>query len=218
MKLLLVEDDAMLGAAMKRGLERAGYVVDWARDGEEALGGLAAQSYATMILDLSLPRLDGLQALKRIRAGRDATPVIIVTARGRGDQKIDGLDAGADDYLVKPFDLDELLARIRAQIRRAEGRVNDLLQVKDITLDIGARLVRRGGTPVQVTAKELRTLDLLMRRAGRFVSKDDLENALYDAAGGVESNTIEVTIYALRKKLGSDFILTARGLGYMVGK
>ena len=218
MKLLLVEDDVMLGAAMKRGLEKAGYVVDWARDGEEALAGLSAQGYATVILDLNLPHLDGLDALRRLRARRDLTPVIIVTARGRGDQKIDGLDAGADDYLVKPFDLDELLARIRAQIRRAEGRVNDLLQVKDVTLDIGARLVRRGETPVQLTAKELRALDLLMRRAGRFVSKDDLENTLYDAAGGVESNTIEVTIYGLRKKLGSDFILTARGLGYMVGK
>ncbi|MBO9710327.1 MAG: response regulator transcription factor [Caulobacter sp.] len=218
MKLLLVEDDAMLGAAMKRGLEKAGYVVDWAQDGDEALGGLSAQTYATVILDLSLPHLDGLEVLKRLRDRRDTTPVIIVTARGRGDQKIDGLDAGADDYLVKPFDLDELLARIRAQIRRAEGRINDLLRVKDVTLDIGARRVNRGETPVQMTAKELRVLDVLMRRAGRFVSKDDLENVLYDAAGGAESNTIEVTIYALRKKLGSDFILTARGLGYMVGK
>ncbi len=191
MKLLLVEDDAMLGAAMKRGLEKAGYVIDWAHDGDEALGGLAAQSYETVILDLSLPQLDGIEVLKRMRARRNATPVIIVTARGRGDQKIDGLDAGADDYLVKPFDL---------------------------ALDIGARLVRRGDATVQLTAKELRVLDVLMRRAGRFVSKDDLENALYDATGGVESNTIEVTIYALRKKLGTDFILTARGLGYMVGK
>ena len=218
MKLLLVEDDAMLGAAMKRGLEKAGYSVDWARDGDEALSGLLAQGYAAVILDLNLPLIDGLDALKQLRARRDSTPVIIVTARGRGDQKIDGLDAGADDYLVKPFDLDELLARIRAQIRRAEGRVNDLLQVKDVTLDIGARLVRRGDANVQLTAKELKALDLLMRRAGRFVSKDDLENVLYDAAGGAESNTIEVTIYGLRKKLGSDFILTARGLGYMVGK
>lgn len=218
MKLLLVEDDAMLGAAMKRGLEKAGYVVDWAHDGDEALGALSAQTYATVLLDLSLPNLDGLEALKNLRTRNDPTPVIIVTARGRGDQKIDGLDAGADDYLVKPFDLDELLARIRAQIRRSEGRLNDLLRVQDVTLDIGARLVRRGDAPVQMTAKELRVLDTLMRRAGRFVSKDDLENALYDAAGGVESNTIEVTIYALRKKLGSTFILTARGLGYMVGK
>jgi two-component system OmpR family response regulator/two-component system response regulator QseB len=217
-KLLLVEDDAMLGAAMKRGLEKAGYVVDWAHDGDEALGALSAQTYATVLLDLSLPNLDGLEALKNLRTRNDPTPVIIVTARGRGDQKIDGLDAGADDYLVKPFDLDELLARIRAQIRRSEGRLNDLLRVQDVTLDIGARLVRRGDAPVQMTAKELRVLDTLMRRAGRFVSKDDLENALYDAAGGVESNTIEVTIYALRKKLGSTFILTARGLGYMVGK
>lgn len=218
MKLLLVEDDTMLGAAMKRGLEKAGYVVDWAHDGDEALGALSAQTYAAMILDLSLPDLDGLEALKTLRARNDSTPVIIVTARGRPNQKIDGLDTGADDYLVKPFDLDELLARIRAQIRRSEGRLNDLLRAQDVTLDIGARLVRRGDVPVQLTAKELRVLDTLMRRAGRFVSKDDLENALYDAAGGVESNTIEVTIYTLRKKLGQTFILTARGLGYMVGK
>ncbi|WP_310080735.1 response regulator transcription factor [Caulobacter sp. BE254] len=218
MRLLLVEDDGMLGAAMRRGLEKAGHGVDWARDGDEAMAALSTQTYAVILLDLSLPVIGGLEILRRLRARQGATPVIIVSANGRGDQKIDGLDAGADDYLVKPFDLDELLARIRAQIRRSEGRVNDVLQAQDVTLDIGSRQVRRAGEPVQLTAKELRVLDILMRRAGRFVSKDDLENGLYDAAGGVESNTIEVTIYALRKKLGATFIVTARGLGYMVGK
>ena len=153
--------------------------------------------------------------LKAIRDRRDATPVIIVTASGRGDQKIEGLDAGADDYLVKPFDLDELLARIRAQIRRSEGRVSDVLTVQDVSLDLGARVLRKGDKVVGVTAKELRVLTVLMRRAGQFVSKDELENALYDDAAGVESNTIEVAVYALRKKLGASVIVTARGLGYM---
>jgi two-component system OmpR family response regulator/two-component system response regulator QseB len=218
MKLLLVEDDHMLGAAMKRGLEKAGYTVDWTYAGDEALSALASQAYSVALLDLSLPVIDGLEALRQLRARRDSTPVIIVTARGGGDDKIDGLDTGADDYLVKPFDLEELLARIRAQIRRSEGRLDNVLRVQDVTLEIGARLVRRAGKPVRLTAKELRVLDMLMRRAGRFVSKDDMENALYDDAAEFESNTIEVTIYALRKKLGADFIVTARGLGYMVGK
>lgn len=218
MRLLLVEDDPMLGAAMKHGLEKADYTVDWAHDAEEALAALSAQTYSVALLDLSLPGLGGIEALRQLRARQDATPVIIVSARGRGDQKVEGLDGGADDYLVKPFDLDELLARIRAQIRRREGRLHDVLQAQDVTLDIGARLVRRGETPVQMTAKELRVLSALMRRAGRFVSKDELEHALYDDAAQVESNTIEVAIYALRKKLGATFIVTARGLGYMVGK
>jgi DNA-binding response OmpR family regulator len=218
MKLLLVEDDAMLGAAMKRGLEKAGYLVDWALDGDEALGALSAQTYATVLLDMSLPRIDGMDVLKEVRARNDETPVIVVTARGRREQKIGGLDAGADDYLVKPFDLEELLARIRAQIRRSERRTGDMLIVKGVTLDLGAQSVHKDGVPTPMTAKELRVLGALMRRPGRFVGKAELENELYDAASEVESNTIEVTIYALRKKLGAEFIVTARGLGYMVGQ
>ncbi len=218
MKLLLVEDDVMLGGAMKRGLEKAGYVVDWAMDGDEALAALSAQSYATVLLDMSLPRIGGVETLKTMRDRHDVTPVIIVTARGRSEQKVEGLDAGADDYVLKPFDLDELLARIRAQIRRDEGRTNDILRAQDVTFDISAQLVRRGDAAIQLTAKELRVLGTLMRRPDRFVGKSELENALYDDAVGVESNTIEVTIYALRKKLGSAFIVTARGLGYMVSR
>jgi DNA-binding response OmpR family regulator len=218
MKLLLVEDDVMLGAAMKRGLEKAGYVVDWAKDGDEALAALSAQAYATVLLDMSLPRIGGIDTLKAMRDRNDVTPVIVVTAQGRSEQKIEGLDAGADDYVVKPFDLDELLARIRAQIRRDEGRSNDILKAQDVTFDISAQHVRRGDTAVQLTAKELRVLGTLMRRPDRFVGKSELENALYDDAVGVESNTIEVTIYALRKKLGAAFIVTARGLGYMVAR
>jgi DNA-binding response OmpR family regulator len=217
MRVLLVEDDLMLGAAMKRGLEKAGYAVDWAQRGDEALAGLSAQEYSVALLDLALPGANGLEVLRQLRRRRDNTPVIVVTANGRGDQKIEGLDAGADDYLVKPFDLNELLARIRVQIRRSEGRLNDVLQAQNVTLDIRTRVVRRDDETVQCTAKELRVLDTLMRRVGRFVSKDELESALYDDAAGVESNTIEVTIYALRKKLGGAFIVTARGLGYMVG-
>lgn len=215
MRVLLVEDDAMLGGGMKRALEKAGYAVDWAHSGEEALGAFAAQSYDAALLDLSLPEIGGVEVLKTIRDRRDMTPVIIVTASGRADQKIEGLDAGADDYLVKPFDLDELLARIRAQTRRREGRPSDLLTVQDVSLDLSARILRKGEAVVGLTAKELRVVAVLMRRAGQFVTKDELENALYDDSSSVESNTIEVAIYGLRKKLGAAFIVTARGLGYM---
>jgi DNA-binding response OmpR family regulator len=218
MRLLLVEDDAMLGAAMKRGLEKGGHVVDWALDGDEALGALSAQAYAIVLLDMSLPGIDGMDVLKAVRTRKDDTPVIVVTARGRSEQKIGALDAGADDYLVKPFDLEELLARIRAQIRRSERRVHDVLSAQGVTLDLGAQSVHRDAVSVPVTAKELRVLSALMRRQGRFVGKAELENELYDSAAAIESNTIEVTIYALRKKLGAGFIVTARGLGYMVGK
>lgn len=218
MRLLLVEDDPMLGKGMKHALETAGYTVDWALNGVEAVSASVAQQYAAIVLDLSLPELDGVSALRKLRARRDLTPVIIATASGRADQKISGLDAGADDYLVKPFDLDELLARIRAQVRRSENRASDVLEVGDVTFDLKARIVHKEGAQIVVTAKELKILALLMRRAGGFVNKDELEHAIYDDDGGVESNTIEVAIYNLRRKLGQSFIITARGLGYMTPK
>lgn len=218
MRLLLVEDDPMLGAAIERGLRVGGYAIDWAETGEAALAAARAQAYDAILLDIGLPDGSGIDVLRDLRAARDLTPVIIITASGRLDRKVEGLDAGADDYVVKPFDLDELLARIRANIRRHELRPSDLLSVGDVSLDLSARIVRRGEEQTNVTAKEFRVLSALLRRAGQFISKGELESALYDDASEVESNTIEVTIYALRKKLGAGFIVTARGLGYMVPK
>jgi DNA-binding response OmpR family regulator len=216
MRLLVAEDDSMLSAGLSRVLQRSGYTVDLALNGEEAVAAALAQQYALILLDLGLPGMSGMDVLRAIRGRRDATPVIILTANDRPDQKVEGLDAGADDYVGKPFDLDELLARIRAQIRRGERRTSDHLVAGDVRLDLAARTVTKGEQPVAVTAKELKVLVELMRRMGAFVSKDELETALYDGEAGVESNTIEVAIYGLRRKLGNDLIMTARGLGYTI--
>jgi DNA-binding response OmpR family regulator len=216
MRLLVAEDDSMLSAGLSRALQRSGYAVDLARNGEEAVAATQAQRYALILLDLGLPGMDGITALRAIRGRRDTTPVIILTANDRPDQKVEGLDAGADDYVAKPFDLEELLARIRAQIRSHDRRASDALVAGDVRLDLAGRTVTRSGDAVAVTAKEFRVLAELMRRMGHFVSKDELETALYDGEAGVESNTIEVTVYGLRRKLGNDLILTARGLGYTI--
>lgn len=218
MRLLIAEDDPMLGSGLRRALQRAGYTVDLATTGEETLAAVRAQTYALVLLDLGLPTVSGLDALKDIRARRDATPVIIVTARDRPEQKVEGLDAGADDYVVKPFDLDELLARIRAQIRRGEKRTSDALSAHGVSVDLAARTVSNEGRTVAVTAKEFKVLAALMRRMGQFVSKEELEGALYDDTAEVESNTIEVAVYGLRRKLGAGLIVTARGLGYTIPK
>jgi two-component system OmpR family response regulator/two-component system response regulator QseB len=216
MRLLIAEDDPMLGAGLKRALERAGYAADWAKTGEEAIAAVAAQPYALMLLDLGLPELSGMEALRAIRQRRQTMPIIIVTAQDRAEQKVEGLDAGADDYVVKPFDLEELLARIRARIRSRDGRTSDQLSAHGVVIDLAARTVSKEGEPVNLTAKEFKVLAVLMRRKGQFVSKTDLESALYDADAEVESNTIETAIYALRRKLGPELILTARGLGYTI--
>jgi DNA-binding response OmpR family regulator len=218
MRLLIAEDDPMLGAGLRRALQRAGYTVDLAATGDEALAAVRAQSYALVLLDLGLPNVGGLEALRAIRARRDPTPVVIVTARDRPEQKVEGLDAGADDYVVKPFDLDELLARIRAHIRRGEHRTSDALIAHGVSVDLAARTVAAEGHPVSVTAKEFKVLAALMRRMGQFVSKEELEGALYDDTAEVESNTIEVAVYGLRRKLGPGLIVTARGLGYTIPK
>ena len=216
MRLLLAEDDQMLGKGLKAALERAGYTVDLAQDGEEAVAATLAQDYDLILLDLGLPKIDGMDVLHAVRAKKDLTPVIILTARDRPDQKVGGLDAGADDYMVKPFDLDELLARVRARVRNNEQRPSDILAACGVQLDLAARTAHLKGKPVSLTAKEFKVLAILMRRMGQFVSKDDVERGLYDAASEVESNTIEVAIYGVRRKLGSDLVVTARGLGYMV--
>jgi DNA-binding response OmpR family regulator len=218
MRLLIAEDDPMLGDGLRRALQRAGYTVDLAVTGEEAMAATRAQDYALILLDLGLPAVGGLEALKALRGRRDATPVIIVTAPDRPEQKVEGLDAGADDYVVKPFDLDELLARIRAQIRRGEQRTSDAVSAHGVSVDLAARTVTLNGEPVAVTAKEFKVLAALMRRMGQFVSKEELEGSLYDDTAEIESNTIEVAVYGLRRKLGSGLIVTARGLGYTIPK
>jgi DNA-binding response OmpR family regulator len=216
MRLLIAEDDPMLGAGLKRALERAGYAADWAKTGEEAVAAAAAETYALMLLDLGLPEMTGLDALRAIRGRRQMMPIIIITAQDRAEQKVEGLDAGADDYVVKPFDLDELMARIRAQIRSRDRRASDRLDAHGVTLDLAARTVAKDGRAIGLTAKEFRVLSVLMRRMGQFVSKAELEAAIYDGETEIESNTIETAVYALRRKLGAELILTARGLGYTV--
>ncbi|WP_137861692.1 MULTISPECIES: response regulator transcription factor [unclassified Sphingomonas] len=217
-RLLLVEDDLPLGKGVKAALEDAGHAVDWVRKGEEALLAYRSEAYGVVLLDLGLPDVSGLELLRGLRSENRLVPVIVITAQDRITQRIAGLDAGADDYLVKPLDIDELAARVRAQLRRRDGRGSDLLVAREVTLDLSGRTVRLRDQPVALTAKEFRIAALLMRRAGRFVSKAELEATLYDQDQYVESNTVEVAISALRRKLDKDFIVTARGLGYMVAK
>ncbi len=216
MRLLLVEDDTMLGGSIKKALELNAYGVDWVQDGESALFALRDSPFVAVVLDVNLPKRSGLEILRTLRQQKNKIPVMLLTARDTQQQKVEGLDSGADDYLVKPFDLDELLARLRALIRRSQGRTDIMLRCADVELNPSASLVRRGELAIATTAKEFRTLKLLMERAGKFVSKSDIEYLLYSADDAAESNTVEVTIYNLRKKLGSQFIQTVRGVGYRV--
>lgn len=216
MRLLLVEDDKIIGSSLKKALEKHAYGVDWLQDGEAALAALQDSSFEAVILDINLPRMNGLDVLKTLRQKKNMLPILLLTARDTTLHKVEGLDSGADDYLVKPFDLDELLARLRALIRRREGRAETVLYCGDVQIDPAAKVVRKAGKPIIMTAKEFQLLKLLMERAGKYVTKSDIEYALYDAESAVESNTTEVTIYNLRKKLGSDFIKSIRGVGYMV--
>lgn len=216
MRLLLVEDDEMLGTSLKKALEHYAYGVDWVQDGEAAMFSINDSPYAAAVVDVNLPKYSGIEVIKAARARKNMIPILLLTARDLPQQKVEGLDAGADDYLVKPFDLDELLARLRALVRRSAGRAETLLRSGTLVLDPTASIVRKDDVAVPMTAKEFRTLKLLMERAGKFVTKGDIEYALYSADDAAESNTVEVTIYNLRKKLGSDVIQTVRGVGYRI--
>lgn len=216
-RLLAAEDDADLGLAMKRALELDGNVVDLFTRGDEVLAAVRVNSYDVILLDIGLPDLSGLEVLQHLRSSGDATPVIVITAFDRTPHRVAGLDAGADDYVVKPVDMEELAARIRSQLRRKDRRQDDSISIGDVTLDFTGHVATLNGADVLLTAKEYRLLALLMRRSRRFVSKADLEGELYDQDQWVESNTVEVAISSLRRKFGRDFIRTARGLGYMVG-
>ncbi len=216
MRLLLVEDDPMVGEAVREGLRLEGYAVDWVRDGKAAEAALAANAFALVLLDLGLPRKDGIEVLRGLRSRRDATPVLILTARDTVKQRIEGLDAGADDYLVKPFDLDELSARVRALLRRASGRAAPVIEHGRVSVDPAAREVRVDGAPVALSAREYALVEALTERPGIVLSRAQLEERLYGWGEEVSSNAIEVHIHNLRRKLGDDVIRNVRGVGYMI--
>jgi len=218
MRLLLVEDDSMLGAALKAGLQQDGHAVDWVRTADEAdtawIAVGKAAAYDAVVLDLGLPDGSGIDLLRRARQRRVATPVLIATARDRVADRIAGLDAGADDYMVKPIDLDELAARLRAIERRVIGRAESAIVIGDIAIDPATRSVVKASQPVDLTARELAILLALAKRPGVTLSRDQLVEALYGWEGSIESNAIDVHIHHLRRKLGADVIETQRGLGW----
>ena len=216
MRILLVEDDRMLGDGVQAGLAAAGFVVDWVRDGEAALAALSAEGFAAVLLDLGLPRRDGLSVLASLRGAGNAVPVMILTARDQISDKVRGLDLGADDYMVKPFDLDELAARLRALVRRASGRADASLRHGELVIDPAARTVTLQGEAVSLTSREFDLLRVLLDAAGRVLTRRVLEEQLYAWGDAVESNALEVHIHHLRRKLGSDLIRTVRGVGYLI--
>jgi len=216
MRILLVEDDDMLGEAVQDALRQESYVVDWVRDGGAALAALSAVAFSALVLDLGLPRGDGLSVLRWLRQGGQTTPVVIVTARDRITDRITGLDAGADDYLIKPFDIDELSARLRAITRRVIGCAESMLTVGDVMLDLRQRLVTYRGEPAALTAREYAVVELLMRKAGCLATRAEIEEELYGFEDDIGSNAIEVHIHNLRRKLGPLFITNVKGRGYRV--
>ena len=217
MRVLLIEDDALLGDGIRAGLKLAGYAVDWLRDGDQGRLALETESFAACVLDLGLPRRDGLSLLRDLRAHGDHTPVLILTARDTLEDKIAGLDAGADDYLIKPFDLPELQARLRALLRRVANTGANLLQHDGIRLDPAARQVTLNNQPVSLSAKEYALLHDFLSHPNSIRSRSELEQGLYAWGEETASNTVEVYIHHLRKKLGNDCIETVRGLGYRLG-
>lgn len=214
MHLLLVEDDAMISRTVARALRADHYVLDCVADGDSALSALTASSYDLMLLDLGLPKRDGLTVLVQARSHKLKLPVLIITAREALEDRVAGLDAGADDYLTKPFDLDELLARIRALLRRSHGHADPLLRHGKVSLDVARREVCVDDNPVSLGAKEFTLLQALMARPGVVLTREQLQETLYGWDDEVESNTIEVYIHGLRRKLGTDYIQTLRGVGY----
>lgn len=218
MRLLLVEDDELLGDAVRMGLKQFGYVVDWLKDGDSAYAALKMETFELVILDLGLPKRSGLSVLQSLRQAGNATPVIILTARESVEDRIKGLDNGADDYLIKPFDMNELIARIRALVRRSQGRADTILQYKNITLDPSSYTVLQNNLPVNIPPKEFSILLKLLENQGQVVSRELLMQSIYGWSDAVDSNVLEVHIHSLRKKLNADFIRTIRGIGYMAEK
>ena len=218
MRVLVVEDDPMIGRAVAGGLEGDGYAVDWVRDGAAAELALLHGPYDLAVLDLGLPRKDGIDVLKGLRRARIEVPVLIITARDAVADRIAGLDHGADDYLVKPFDLDELLARTRAVVRRREGRARPEMTYGALSLDPVKRLVHFQGTEVELSAREFAVLEALMREPGAVVSRAKLEDSVYGWGEEVGSNSVEVHLHHLRKKLDPALIRNVRGVGYRIAR
>ncbi|OIR13875.1 transcriptional regulatory protein QseB [mine drainage metagenome] len=216
MRILLIEDDALLGDAIQAGLRQAGYAVDWMKDGVSADQALATEAYAAAVLDLGLPRMSGLEVLRRLRNRQGTIPVLILTAMDTVDDRIKGLDAGADDYLAKPFDMGELSARVRALIRRASGKPVPTLRIAGVELEPAAHRVRYLDRSIDLPGKEFAVLHALMLNAGRVLSRAQLEEQLYAWGEEVESNAVEVYIHHLRRKLFPDLIETIRGVGYLI--
>jgi two-component system response regulator QseB len=218
MRILLVEDDHALGEGIRTALKPEGYTVDWLQDGASALHALNHESFELVILDLGLPRLDGLELLKRLRAAGNPVPVLVLTARDATSDRIAGLDAGADDYLVKPFDVAELKARLRALLRRSFNRPEPVLEYRGILLDPVNQQVSYQGTPINLPRKEFVLLHELLAQPGRVLTRDRLQQVLYGWDEDVESNALEVHIHHLRKKFFPELIRTVRGVGYLVDK
>ena len=218
MRILLAEDDPLLGDGLRAGLRQRGCQVDWVRDGVAAERELRAQPYAAAVLDLGLPLMDGMAVLAAVRRAGVAVPVLVLTARDTVPDRIRGLDVGADDYVVKPVDLDELAARLRALVRRSHGQVQELLMAQDVVLEPAARNCTQAGRPVPLSAREFDLLQVLMLAAGRVLSREQIEQQLYSWGQEVESNTVEVHVHHLRRKLGPALIQTVRGVGYTVLK
>lgn len=216
MRILLVEDDRLLGDGVQVGLGGSGFTVDWVRDGEAALAALAVESFAAVVLDLGLPRRDGPSVLSTLRGAGNPVPVLVLTARDQVADKVRCLDLGADDYVVKPFDLDELAARLRALVRRSQGRADASLRHGDLILDPAARSVTLKGLPISLTGREFDLLHTLLDAAGRVLTRRMLDEQLYAWGEAVGSNALEVHIHHLRRKLGSELIRTVRGVGYMI--
>ncbi|MEW5781333.1 MAG: response regulator [Pseudomonadota bacterium] len=218
MRILLAEDDPQLGDGLTVGLRQDGYAVDWVKDGMAADLALKSETFDLLVLDLGLPRLSGMEVLARLRARGQNLPVLILTARDATGDKVQGLDAGADDYVVKPVDLDELAARVRALSRRVAGRAQPIVQLGDLVLDPATRQVTLRGAPVELSQREYSLLQTLMEHSGRVMTRAQLEASLYGWRDEPDSNALEVHIHHLRKKLGAERIKTLRGVGYMMPK
>ena len=216
MRILLAEDDTLLGDGLRAGLQQLAFQVDWVRDGEAAEHELRSNPYAAAVLDLSLPAKDGLSVLAAIRKAQVKLPVLVLTARDAVRDRVRGLDAGADDYVVKPVDMHELAARLRALVRRSHGQAQECLAAQDVVLDPAARSVHKAGEPVTLSIREFDLLHTLMLNVGRVLSREQLEQQLYSWGQEVESNAIEVHVHRLRRKLGNALIQTVRGVGYVL--
>jgi DNA-binding response OmpR family regulator len=216
MRILLAEDDSLLGDGLRAGLRQRGFQVDWVRDGVAAERELRSGAYAAAVLDLGLPQKDGIDVLAAVRRAGFVLPVLVLTARDAVSDRVQGLDLGADDYVVKPVDLQELAARLRALVRRAHGQPQELLTAQGVVLDPAARVVTHAGVPVALSAREFDLLMALMLNAGRVLSREQLEQHLYGWGQEVESNAVEVHVHHLRRKLGTGLIQTVRGVGYLL--